>query len=169
MPGRGRRKAELSLTAAERAELVRTVRAAQSWQSYVLRCRIVLASADGATDIRIAQDLGISMPTVGKWRSRFRTSGIDGLVDAARPGRKPVISREDIARITALATEDSCEDPGVSPAADEARSAAGQTLDALAEAARGEGIEVDRGQLLRILEAEGVRWRRTASDDVPAP
>lgn len=70
MPGRGRRKAELRLTAAERAELVRAVRAAESWQNYVLRCRIVLASADGATDMRIAQDLGISMPTVGKWRSR---------------------------------------------------------------------------------------------------
>lgn len=109
MPGRGRRKAELRLTAAERAELVRAVRAAESWQNYVLRCRIVLASADGATDMRIAQDLGISMPTVGKWRSRFRASGIDGLLDAARPGRGPVINRTD--------------GSGVSPTVDEVPSA----------------------------------------------
>lgn len=160
MPGRGRRKAELTLTAAERAELLRAVRAAQSWQSYVLRCRIVLASADGATDIRIAQDLGISMPTVGKWRSRFRASGIDGLVDVVRPGRGPVVSPQERARIAALAADG----PGVPSVAGEAASAEGWTLDALAEAVRGEGIEVDRAQLLRILEAEGVRWRRTPAD-----
>lgn len=164
MPGRGRPKAELTLTAVERAELLRAVRVAQAWQSYVLRCRIVLASADGATDIRIAQDLGISIPTVGKWRARFRAAGIDGLVDAVRPGRGPVVSREERARIAALAAGG----PGVS-AAGQARSADEWTLDALAEAVRGEGIGVGRGQLLRILEAEGVRWRRTPSDGTQPP
>ena len=175
MPGRGRRKAELRLTAAERAELVRSVRVADAWQSYVLRCRIILASADGVTDMRIAQELGISMPTVGKWRARFRALGIDGLVDAARPGREPAVGREDRSRLVALVADgpggpggDLGDGLGGSVGADgnEAGSADGWTLDTLAEAARAAGIGVQRGQILRILEAEGVRWRRTAPDGV---
>ena len=134
MPGRGRPKAELTLTAAERAELLRAVRVAQAWQSYVLRCRIVLASADGATDIRIAQDLGVSIPTVGKWRARFRASGIDGLVDAARPGRRPAVSWEEDAGIAARAADSpgvspAAEGLGVSPAAGKARPGDDWTLD----------------------------------------
>ncbi|WP_051450896.1 helix-turn-helix domain-containing protein [Actinospica robiniae] len=168
MAGRGRPKAELTLTATERAELLRAVRVAQAWQSYVLRCQIVLASADGATDMRIAQELGVSIPTVGKWRARFRAAGIDGLVDVPRPGRGPAVSREERAWIAALAAGG----PGVSAAVGEAAEAASAdhwTLDALAEAVRGEGIGVGRAQLLRILEDEGVRWRRTTSDGAQTP
>jgi hypothetical protein len=42
--GTGRPKAELTLTEAERLELMRAVRAATISQAYSLRCRIVLAS-----------------------------------------------------------------------------------------------------------------------------
>jgi transposase len=37
------------------------------------------------------------------------------------------------------------------------------TLDALAERARAQGIQVGRSQVRRILLAEGMRWRRTRS------
>lgn len=67
----GRPKAEIVLADDERGELQRGARAATSTQAYALRCKIVLASADGATNTQIAQQLGISMPTVDKWRSRF--------------------------------------------------------------------------------------------------
>ena len=56
-----------------------------------MRCRIILASADGATNTQIAHDLGISMPTVGKWRGRFLASRMAGLADEQRPGRPPSI------------------------------------------------------------------------------
>jgi hypothetical protein len=42
------------------------------------------------------------------------------------------------------------------------------TLDALAERAQAEGIQVARGQVRRILQAERVRWRPTRSW-TPAP
>jgi Homeodomain-like domain len=77
----GRPKAELALTDAERSGQARTLPAASSSQAYALWCRIILASADGATNTRIADDLGISMPTMGEWRARFLTSGSAGLAD----------------------------------------------------------------------------------------
>jgi transposase len=37
------------------------------------------------------------------------------------------------------------------------------TLDALADAARAQGIMVGRSQVRRVLQAEGVRWRTVRS------
>src|SRR5262249_25087211 len=51
-----------------------------------LRGRIVLAAAAGGSNTRIAADLGITLPTVGKWRRRFLDDRLDGLADKPRPG-----------------------------------------------------------------------------------
>ncbi|MFL6162689.1 MAG: helix-turn-helix domain-containing protein, partial [Jatrophihabitantaceae bacterium] len=43
---------------------------AKSSQALALRCRIVLACAEpGSTNQRVAGDLRVSRPTVGKWRA----------------------------------------------------------------------------------------------------
>ena len=55
----------------ERAELERWVRRPKTRQSLALRARIVLSAAEDQSDQRIAETLGTTRATVGKWRKRF--------------------------------------------------------------------------------------------------
>jgi transposase len=57
----------------------------------VERARIVLAVAEGAGTTQVAARLGISRPTVIKWRDRFAAQGIAGLEDEPRSGRPKTI------------------------------------------------------------------------------
>ncbi|WP_329375491.1 IS630 family transposase [Streptomyces sp. NBC_01483] len=90
-PRPGRRKPELVLSAAERAELTRLARRAKTAQFLALRARIVLRCADGGTNKEIAAELGVSQGTVNRRRSRFIRLRLDGLTDEPRPGRPPSI------------------------------------------------------------------------------
>lgn len=90
-PRPGRRKPELVLSDAERAELTRWTRRAKTAQFLALRARIVLRCAEGGTNKEIAAELGIAHNTVNRWRSRFVRLRLDGLTDEPRPGRPPSI------------------------------------------------------------------------------
>src|SRR5437667_10905963 len=87
----GRPKAELVLSDEERTTLLRWSRRAKSSQALALRCRIVLASAEGANNKEVAKRLHCAPVTVGKWRARFVAARLDGLVDEDRPGRSASI------------------------------------------------------------------------------
>src|SRR5205085_2995323 len=50
------------------------------------RARIILASASGAPSLAVAEAIGVTRQTVGKWRTRFLADRLDGLLDAPRPG-----------------------------------------------------------------------------------
>ncbi|MFA3843914.1 IS630 family transposase [Streptomyces aureus] len=90
-PRPGRRKPELVLLEAERAELTRWARRAKTAQFLALRARIVLRCAEGGTNKEIAAELGVSLGTVNRWRSRFFRLRLDGLTDEPRPGKPPSI------------------------------------------------------------------------------
>jgi transposase len=55
------------------------------------RARIVLAVAGGAGTSVAARQLGVSRPTVIKWRDRFAAHGIAGLDDEPRSGRPKTV------------------------------------------------------------------------------
>jgi transposase len=86
MAGRGRPKARLVVAPSERETLERWTRRAKTSQALALRARIVLGCAKGDNNINVAQRLGVTMQTVGKWRARFITRRLDGLLDEPRPG-----------------------------------------------------------------------------------
>jgi transposase len=79
---RGRR----SSGALNGSTLERWARRHNSAQSLALRCRIVLACAEGRTQGEVAAELGCHPVTVSKWAHRFAVDRLDGLVDAPRPG-----------------------------------------------------------------------------------
>ena len=66
-----------------------------------MRSRVVLAAADGASNIEVAQRLGLSLMTVRRWRNRFAELRCEGLMDRPRPGRPRLV---DDAQIQTLIT-----------------------------------------------------------------
>jgi transposase len=77
---------EIEVSAADRVELLRIVRAVSSEVRLVQRARIVLAAAEGLSALEICERVGCSEPTVTKWRGRYARDRIVGLVDAPRSG-----------------------------------------------------------------------------------
>lgn len=59
--------------------------------------RIVLAVADGAGTSGAARQVGVSRPTVIKWRDRFAGLGLPGLADEPRSGRPKTVDDAAIA------------------------------------------------------------------------
>jgi transposase len=98
------------LTDEERATLQRWARRRTSSQALAERCRIVLACAEGASNIEVAQRLGVSRPTVTKWRSRFVARRLEGLADESRPGAPRQITDEQVERVIVTTLEQAPKD-----------------------------------------------------------
>jgi len=90
----------------ERETLVRWARRPKSAQALALRCRIVLACADGGHVIEVAERLGVNSHTVGKWRRRFLTDRLDGLHDEPRPGTPRTISDDEVEAVIVKTLEE---------------------------------------------------------------
>jgi transposase len=102
---RGPRLPELALTDEERTTLERWARRRTSAQALALRCRIVLACAEGASNAAVATRLGVSRPTVTKWRSRFVARRLEGLADEPRPGAARTITDEQVEQVLVATLE----------------------------------------------------------------
>jgi transposase len=78
--------AELVLTPEDRATLERWMARRKTAQGLALRAQIVLRCSSGSSNSEVARELRITNATVGKWRSRFVTKGVAGLLDQPRSG-----------------------------------------------------------------------------------
>jgi transposase len=103
-------RAEVVLNDEEREVLERWARRPKSSQALALRCRIVLAAAQGQQSKDIAAALGCDSSTVGRWRGRFAKRGLDGLHDEPRPGKPRSITDDDVERVIVKTLEEQPRD-----------------------------------------------------------
>jgi transposase len=95
----------IELSDEEERELRAVLRRPSVSQQQALRARIVLGAAEGLTNTQIAQQAGVSLPTVGLWRRKFAERRLDGLSDAPRSGRPRLIDDEEVQRVLAMTLE----------------------------------------------------------------
>jgi putative transposase len=109
-----KRAAPIVLSEKEQEGLFQITRRHRSEQQGVLRARIVLAAAQGHSNVQIATEVDINVDTVRLWRDRWaELQGIDWetlslterLQDAPRPGVKPKFTTEQRCQMAALACE----------------------------------------------------------------
>ena len=55
----------------------------------VERAKIIVMASEGVADTTKAKELGISLPTAGKWRRRHIETGTEGLFGLPRSGKPP--------------------------------------------------------------------------------
>jgi transposase len=88
------------LSEVQRKQLEQWLAAMGTPQQVALRCRIVLALAEGRPELAIAAEWNINRKTVRLWRERFLEKDLAALWDIAPGrGRKPTYSQEDIKRV----------------------------------------------------------------------
>ena len=109
-----KRATPIVLSEKEQEGLLQVTKRHRSEQQVVLRARIVLAAAQGHSNVQIASELDINVDTVRLWRDRWAgLQGIDlktlsvaeRLQDAPRPGVKPKFTSDQRCQMAALACE----------------------------------------------------------------
>lgn len=112
------------------------------------RAKIILLAANGMPSRQIAREVAMHESNVAKWRNRFLKEGLDGLIDAPRPGKPRIFGHDERMKIAAAATsEKESNDP-----------VATWTYDELADyLQKTEGICISASQLWRILTSMHIR------------
>jgi transposase len=92
----GRPKKPLVLTETEQQELESMAHRARTMPTLARRARVILACAEGQNNCQVARRLRISPTTVWKWRARFVSKRVAGLLDEPRPGAPRQIDDQEI-------------------------------------------------------------------------
>ncbi|ANB75664.1 hypothetical protein AYM40_25335 [Paraburkholderia phytofirmans OLGA172] len=87
----------------DREELQALIRRTTAAQRDVTRARIALMAHEGHSGAAIAQELGVSVQTVGQWRQRVARQGARGIWEGERSGRSARITQEVRLQLIALA------------------------------------------------------------------
>ena len=95
----GRPKQPLTLTDEEKARLQSLAHRARSQPWLARRARVVLACAEGSDNQTVAKKLCCSLGMVGKWRSRFLQTRLEGLYDEPRPGAPRKVGDEQVEKV----------------------------------------------------------------------
>src|SRR6266487_3256206 len=103
---RGRPTVQIVLSDDERQTLERWARRGSSSQALALRCRIVLACAEGLSNVEAGARLGVHAATVAKWRTRFAARRLEGLSDEPRPGVPRTITDEQVEEVIVKTLEE---------------------------------------------------------------
>ncbi|MFG3225376.1 IS630 family transposase [Kitasatospora sp. NPDC048194] len=96
----------LVLSMAERQVLQGWVKRRTTAQGLALRARIVLACAEGGSNLAVASRLGVNRGTVTKWRARFLRERLDGLCDEPRPGVPRTITDAQVEEVVVRTLEE---------------------------------------------------------------
>ncbi|MCF8611177.1 IS630 family transposase [Gordonia sp. HY285] len=90
----------LELREGDAAEIDRLLRSTSTSAGLAQRARIVTLAAKGVANSHISGVVGVSVPTVRKWRERYLYDGMAGLLDEDRSGRPRHIDHSDIVSAT---------------------------------------------------------------------
>lgn len=101
----GRPLPPLSVSEDQRSTLESWARRPKTAQALALRARIILACAEGTPNGVVARHARVRQQTVGKWRSRFVSKGLEGLLDEPRPGTPRKVSDADVERVLTTTLE----------------------------------------------------------------
>src|SRR5664279_4675508 len=103
---------ELECSAADKASLVAITKSRIEEARTGERARIILACVDGKEIQQVARELGVSVPTVAKWRRRFALWGLRGL--GTSRGRASPVRYDTAFRNRVLALLEETPPPGMS-------------------------------------------------------
>jgi transposase len=136
----------------EREIIHQTARSRTVAVRQVERARIIQASSEGKSVAEIATSLQLMEAKVRKWIKRFNEAGLAGLEDAARLGRPPRYTAEEVSEVIASALTDP-QTLGLA--------FANWTLDRLQVYLNEvKGIAIKRSRIDDLLLDEGLRWRQ---------
>ena len=128
----------------ERVALERLARRRRSAAGLAQRCRIVLECAKGETNMAVAARVGVSVPTVRRWRGRYAERGIDGLLDEPRPGQPRKITDEQVEEVIVKTLETAPPDGGTHWSTRQMATATGLNQTAISRIWRAFGLQPHR-------------------------